>query len=259
LVNYIQGLDLEKIQIGTEIDPQLAEKLNILLRNFDITKEQANEILAGIGYNPTIDTVPATLTEVNSETATYQYTDPTTGETKTFTNKATTDVQGQINIPVINAGNTKFKGANVGNFKYKPPTDTGKGKSGGGSKSKPKKEKHIDDEVDRYHKINTQITKIDNSLKKLESQQNKLVGGNLLKNLNQQWSLLNTQVNNYTKKLKIAEGEQDELAKKLAARGVVFNSDKTVSNYKEALDAAEAEYNALVDKYNGLTKAQQEK
>lgn len=127
-----------------------------------------------------------------------------------------------------------------------------------GSSSKPKTIDPLKEQADRYHEINTQITKVDNSLKKLQSQQNKFVGGKLIKNLTDQWKLLNTQVDNYQEKLRIANGEQAELAEKLASKGVKFNADGTIGNYMEAFYAQEDVVNNLIAQYNKLSKAQQE-
>ena len=127
-----------------------------------------------------------------------------------------------------------------------------------GSSSKPKTIDPLKEQADRYHEINTQITKVDNSLKKLQSQQNKFVGGKLIKNLTDQWKLLNTQVDNYQEKLRIANGEQAELAEKLAGKGVKFNADGTIGNYMEAFYAQEDVVNNLIAQYNKLSKAQQE-
>jgi N-acetylglucosamine-6-phosphate deacetylase len=113
-------------------------------------------------------------------------------------------------------------------------------------------------EVDRYHKVNTQITKVDNNLKKLQSRQEHIVGKNWLDNLTSQWNELNTQISNYNEKLRIANEEQNELASSLANKGVQFNADGTIANYGESIKAQEAYVNSLINKYNSMSKAKQE-
>lgn len=135
----------------------------------------------------------------------------------------------------------------------------GKGGKGGGSSSKPKKIDKTQDESDRYHKVNTQIEKTANNLDKLGKAEEKALGGDWVKNLTQQFQLLNNQIANYNEKLRIANGEQDELRKQLAGQGVAFNADGTISNYNAAFDAQLAKLNALEDQYNHLSAAQQEK
>ena len=145
------------------------------------------------------------------------------------------------------------------NFTTSPSSKSGGGKKGGGgSSSKAKKIDPLDEEADRYHKINTQIAKVENQLKKVQSQQQKLVGAKLIENLNKQWNLLNTQVQNYNEKIRIAKGEQGELAKTLAKQGVIFNADGTIANYMEAFQAQENYVNGLINQYNRLSKKQQE-
>ena len=62
----------------------------------------------------------------------------------------------------------------------------GSKKSGGGGDNKPDKMDPLKEEIDRYHKVNTQITKVGNNLKKLQSQQDKFVGKKKIDNLNAQ-------------------------------------------------------------------------
>jgi hypothetical protein len=54
------------------------------------------------------------------------------------------------------------------------------------SGSKPDKMDTLKTDIDRYHKVNTQISKVDNSLKKVQAQTEKLVGRNLVNNLAEQ-------------------------------------------------------------------------
>ena len=143
------------------------------------------------------------------------------------------------------------------NFTPSPAT-TNKGKGGGGSSSK-KKEEKSKNEVDRYHVVNTQISKVDNSLKKLQKQEERSLGKDLLDNLGKQWQNLEKQVDNYKEKLKIAQGEYRELQKELNKKGIKFNADGTVANYFEVLQAQEKELNKIIDKYNKMSAKQQEK
>lgn len=164
--------------------------------------------------------------------------------------------------PNVRTSFTKLGGGSMNNYSSSNSGGKGPGKSsksGGGSKSKPKKEKHSKDEFDRYHKVDTQLSKISNHLNKIQSQEKKLTGAKLIANLNGQLSKLDNRLANLREKMKIAEGEQKELQNKLSPEGVQFNPDGTISNYIEILRAKENAYNALVDQYNSLSKEQQEK
>ena len=156
----------------------------------------------------------------------------------------------QAKIAEILARNNKFNVLTNGIAK-----GVGTGKN---SNNDPNQMDYLDNEIDRYHKVNTQITKVDNSLKKLQSQQEKFVGSKLLDNLNKQWSLLNNQIDNYSEKLRIANEEEAELAAQLSGKGVQFNADGTIVNYAESIRAQEAYINSLIANYNSMSKEAQE-
>lgn len=132
------------------------------------------------------------------------------------------------------------------------------GGGGGSSVPEPDKMDTNEDEADRYHSIETQINKIGNSLDRLQSKQEKFVGQKLINNLNEQWALLNTQIENYNKKLGIAIQEQEELRSKLASKGVAFNQDGTIGNYASAFQAQQNYLNSLINQYNSMSAAGQE-
>ena len=106
--------------------------------------------------------------------------------------------------------------------------------SGGGSKSKPRKEDKLEEKKDRYHDINIELKQIENELKKVQDEQDNLVGSDLIANLQRQYNLLNKEIDATARKIGIAKGEQDELQAKLAGYGVNFNEDGTIANYAAA-------------------------
>ena len=106
--------------------------------------------------------------------------------------------------------------------------------SGGGSKSKPRKEDKLEEKKDRYHDINIELKQIENELKKVQDEQDNLVGSDLIANLQRQYNLLNKEIDATARKIGIAKGEQDELQAKLAGYGVNFNKDGTIANYAAA-------------------------
>ena len=132
------------------------------------------------------------------------------------------------------------------------------GGGGGSSSSEPDRMDPLEEEADRYHSIETQITKVGKSLDRLSSKQEKFVGQKLIDNLNEQWALLNTQIENYNKKLGIAIQEQEELRSKLASKGVAFNQDGTIGNYASAFQAQQNYVNSLIAQYNSMSAAGQE-
>lgn len=160
---------------------------------------------------------------------------------------------------------------------------SGKGASGGGSgrggskkepstktekKQAPDNMDRLEDEVDIYHDINLQIERLEKNLNKLDKQQKKLFGKDLIKNLNAQLKVLEKQKDAYQDKLKIAKDEAKEARKDkkgtkndsyLVKQGVKFDKDGYITNYAKILEAKEKHVNKLVDKYNKMSKEEQDK
>lgn len=265
----------------TQLDSDYADFENTLAKLIEqsgMTADQVNAMLGQMGYEADFDTeqvqvtnqVPKTVTESESEIVSVI--PPKFKTTSVSYQDGTTPVTQTVDVPKISAkgekksiglkGLSKKAGGSYNNHssKNKGGGKPSKSSGGGGSKAKePNKMDKLDDQADRYHKVNTQIAKVENSLKKLTSQEDKLVGAKLIANLNKQWAQLNTQVANYNEKLRIAQGEQAELRKELAGKGAKFNADGTISNYMEAFAARQNYVNSLINKYNSMSAEEQEK
>lgn len=127
-----------------------------------------------------------------------------------------------------------------------------------GSEKEPDKMDKVESDIDRYHKVNAQLDKIGHQLDKIQSQEKKFIGTKLINNLNGQLEKLDKRIDNLREKQKIAYGEADELKKKLSAGGVTFNDDGTIANYEKMYNAKLNYVNGLVDRYNGMSKEEQE-
>jgi hypothetical protein len=88
-------------------------------------------------------------------------------------------------------------------------------KGSSGSTKDPDKKDLLDDKVDRYHDINLIITDISKKLAVIQSQEKKLVGQDLINNLDEQLNLLDKQIEAYKTKISLAREEQAELQKGL--------------------------------------------
>ena len=119
-------------------------------------------------------------------------------------------------------------------------------------------EDKLDKEKDRYHDINIELKQIQTNLSRLQDQQDKLFGQNLLDNLNNQLNYLNKQIDASNRKIAIANGELTELQGKLSQKGVTFNTDGTIANYATAYDAQLNYVNSLIDRYNIMDAESQE-
>ena len=135
----------------------------------------------------------------------------------------------------------------------------GKGKGGGGGSNKdPEFIDYLEDERDRYHDINIQIALCEKALEKLNSQQKKLVGIDLAKNLMEQTKQLQKQVLLNKEKLKIMQKEKEELIGTLSKGGVEFAEDGTIANYGDILADKLNYVNSLTEQYNKMSASEQE-
>lgn len=116
----------------------------------------------------------------------------------------------------------------------------------------------LDEEYDRYHDINIEIQKITNSMSKLEKQQDKLLGQDLIQNLEDQLDLLEKQKAAQEIKLIMAKQEQEELKGQLAENyGAAFDGD-TISNYKALYTQQLNKIVEMQKAYNNMSKDEQE-
>lgn len=138
------------------------------------------------------------------------------------------------------------------------------GSGGRGSDSSAKKEEEpeildqLEDEADLYHDIDLQIKNISEDLDRLQKQQEKLFGKDLIDNLNKQLEILEKQKEAYEDKLEIAKMEADAIKTMLSAQGVTFDEGGLIANYYSAMDAKLNYVNSIITKYNNMSAAEQE-
>lgn len=274
----LNNLQLPDIEVGAKIDQanfdadtqEFVQKMMQIVSEAKMTAEETNAFFSQMGFHPTFKTrkekvsmqVPETTTESSVKSII-----PFKVVSKTY-QSGTRSVTQTVDVPDITVdGNGKYSGITsitrkaTGSYNNYSPSNSGggspSGSSGGGSQE-PDTMDAIDDVADRYHSVETQITKTGNSLDRLSSKQEKFVGQKLIDNLNEQWDLLNTQIENYNKKLGIAIQEQEELKSKLTSKGVTFNEDGTIGNYASAFQAQQNYVNSLINQYNSMSAAGQE-
>ena len=164
---------------------------------------------------------------------------------------ATKSSGGKISHKNSIGGNKKSSGGSKGRKKG------GKGKSS--TPKTPKTQKPVTDTPDRYHDVNIQLKDIATEFQKVQKQQEKLTGKDLLNNLDKQLKLLEKQVAIYKQKLELQHQEADQLKKTLRSEGITFGADGRISNYTTVLANALAEYNKAIAEYNKLSAEQQQK
>lgn len=84
-------------------------------------------------------------------------------------------------------------------------------------------------EVDKYEKINRIIEKLTRNIQKLQDAQDKLVGADLLSNLNQQTEVLEEQNKAYEKKLELQKEEAASLRSQLSGWGATFDQYNNIN------------------------------
>lgn len=116
----------------------------------------------------------------------------------------------------------------------------------------------LEEEIDAYHDINILIKELDTNLSRLQKQQSKLYGKDLIDNLKQQGELLDQQIGNYEEKIRLSQMELAVTKQRLQAEGVQFNADGTVSNYSAAMQKKIDYIRDLQIQYNAMSAEDQE-
>ena len=134
----------------------------------------------------------------------------------------------------------------------------GKGGGGGGGKD-PDFIEYLEDEADRYHDINLEIDELDEQLSRIQRDQDKLMGEDLLDNLNEQLDVLEKQKAVYENKIKLEKEEAEELKTALSGQGATFDSEGYLTNYTQVLQQKLNWVNSVIDLYNAMSAEEQEK
>ena len=148
LFTQLQTLaDGSPLEVGMSIDQTGAlDALQSFITQAGLTADQANALLSAIGYKPKVTTEEFEIENFSSDEASDTYkgevtvggqTIPVSGSLSTV---ASSDGSHKISLPVIDGGNTKFKGTGGG---------SSSGGGGGGKKEphKPKRYRNIENQI----------------------------------------------------------------------------------------------------------------
>lgn len=277
--------NLQDIEVGATVDDgDFVNKMNELIQSANMTVEQVNALFDAMGFEanfatqevPTVQRVPEYVTEtVDDGTRTQTMpdgTEMTWVRTRTHTYQdGFYEAEGKMDAiamstngktPVIN-GITKKATGSSNNYSSSNKGGKSPGKSSG-KKGSSKKEKdpdkmdYLEDVADRYHDINLELEDLETNLDRLNKQQKKLYGKDLINNLNAQLDVLEKQKAAYGVKLQIAKEEAQELRNMLAMQGVSFDSDGYMTNYASALQAKLDYVNSVIAQYNAMSAEEQE-
>ena len=275
-ITDVQGFvdALEGLKAGENLSTDYANQLTAMLQNTQMTKEELENLFATMNLEmPDIENSPEweQVTETKGGTKTVHHYEGTypTGKLDKDGNIIAKPVKYSWTETVDPQEFTYWKpkkGAKTTYTKSGSSTSTASfarsyaatQKDKSGSKSEPKHEDRLEDELDRYHDVNIELKKISNSLDVLDKDLENLVGQSKIDNLTEQFRLLNKEIKTTEEKIGIAKGEMSELQGKLAAQGMTFAADGTISNYAAAYTAQLNNVNAVIDRYNAMSATQQE-
>ena len=257
--NHLANLDP-----GAEMDQKWTTHLINMINSGNYTKQQMEDLFAKMNIQmPEPDDYEITMGEVVGKGSVVKHS--YTGQMVIPDGKGGYDIKDDINYSweettsPLKQEYVKFKNQDVvfkkdtvsgGNFAPSKPKSS--------SSKKPKKEKPQEDNKDIYHDVNIKLAKINNELEKIQDRTDKKIGSEWLKNMQEQFNLLNQEIETTGEKIKIAEGEMADLRNKLSGKGITFNADGTISNYASAYDAQLAALNAKIAYYNTLSDEGQE-
>ena len=276
LQNDLDNLNLTDIEVGASVNDQaFIDDLNNMLANGEMTQKQVNTLLNGIGVEPHYTTEQHETTLF--DTAGMSVSGEIFGIPYHF-NLPPFKISGTVDVPQIKPANapgggglTRKASPSTGKSGIHMPKSggggggrggggKGGGGGGGGKSYEPKENKDpIDNEVDRYERVNAELDRFSNLLEKITNEEERLTGDALLKNLEEQNKLLLKQIKLYQQKFEIQKQEALELQEKLKGFGITFDNEGFMSNYAQIHQQLIDEVNNLGSQYSSLTSEDAEK
>ena len=286
---YYQGQDLDKMQIGASLnDEEFLAGLTEMINAAGMTAEQATDYLKSMGVDAEVVEQKVQGDQVTSQTgfnarwvaSTSPFSAPVpTGQggfeqatglhylaqsllyepnTTTVTTPKETSA---FSLKVTSAhkssgGKFKFSQAKHGSGSAGVSTKKSGGGGGGGGSSKSTStkdtKKPIEDTRDIYHDINIEIQQINRNLKRVQQQQDRLYGKQLLDNLNKQSKILDQHKEKLNEKLELQKWDLAQQRQILEGLDVTFDKYGNIANYMDVLGDKQAQVNALIAEENKL-------
>lgn len=221
---------------GSEINASYMENLQKMLDSGSITTEQMQEMFRAKGYELEITgwkDVPGpkktfTQTIIDGEGK---------GTSKTWEENET------IKVPIINGDYSSVKtGPNAGKTdgpkatitkSYNEKTiDYSKTEAG---KNDDKEKKDLDEEIERYHKVDKQLEDLERQYNKIDKAKEKAFGVNKIALFNQQVDNLTKKAETLRTKLTEAEGNYKKDSGEILGWGAKLDQEGNITNYEELI------------------------
>ncbi len=127
----------------------------------------------------------------------------------------------------------------------------GSGGSGSGNTYEPKTKELIEEEIDRYERVDTLLEDVENKFDEVSNEQDRLIGFDQADNMMEQIDLLQKQIVLHKEKLALQQQEAQELRNQLSSQyGIAFDAEGFISNYAEVHQRLTNEVNNLINQYN---------
>lgn len=202
------------------------------LRGLGISISGVSGFTVSNTYKATVSKVKAEVDKINASIAELEGYKKDIESYESFSPEDLT-----FELPTYNPTNSPTTSS--GGYKPSKPSGSSGNKGSGGNKgSSEKEEKEVEDlefKKDLYHDINIELQKIENTMTKLQEQEDDLYGEAKIANMEKQAELLRKQRDLTAQKLEIAKQEAAESKKSLADMGVKFDETGAITNYNEII------------------------
>ena len=247
-------------------DTQFVDALNNMLASGQMTADQVQSYLNSIGYDPVITEEPGPeqpIMTIKGSSIDFDI----LGQRLGGITIPDMTIMGQASMPKIESIQS------IGSGSYTPVSSTARGnrpKSGGGGGGggkkgggggggsaktyEPKTKDPVENELDRYERVNAELDTLANRLEKVSDEQERLAGFDIADNMSKQIGLIKEQIKWQQEKLKIQKEEAQEYRDQLASQyGITYDAEGHVANYADVYKRLLNELNGLINQYNATT------
>ena len=268
IINWANA-NLPDIQAGAKIeDTFFYEQLEAMVNSTLAAGGSISDILSmlnglGLEAQVTYKTVSVKFPRIKTNTGNMATDAIGGGLNSLFT--TVEDAFADVQVPTISLGDVRKVGTSSPS-NYAGPSYSNRGGSGGGGSGgggggsgsgqsyEPKTKDPVEDELDRYERVDTELDALGNDFEKIADEQDRLLGDDLAKNMAKQLDLLKEQVYWQQQKLEIQKDEAAEYRNQLASQyGVTFNDEGFITNYADRYKAYLNNLNNLINQYNSTT------
>lgn len=247
-------------------DQDFINTLNGMLESGKLTADQVNSYLNAIGYDPNIEMeeVTSTMFTIPGKHIPIEV----LGHELGGIDLPDIDIQGTVKVPKITSidavgsgsGYTPVSSKAAGNRPTSSGGGGGGGKSGGGGGGggsndnfDDSQKDFLEDELDLYERVNTELSKMEKHLDGLDQEYDRLIGYNKANNMDKQIQDYHELIRLAKQKLEIQQQEAQDIRGKLSGYGVQFNDEGIITNYAQIFNQLKGEYDSLVSAFNSST------